>query len=178
MENEQAKKNFLIKVGVISSAALIFIFWFLNFKNVFVFNTPEDLEEENSLNNLTQEFKETFDRINNNLEISPKNNNEDLLFNSDLSPSIIEATKNGLPVNGSGIYEDNSLSENNGTSSLEQVAEMAPRLYIDNNSSPLPVAPLKDASMCPAYVNCMPTIGEARQCSIPPGCEGITQFVY
>jgi hypothetical protein len=31
---------------------------------------------------------------------------------------------------------------------------------------------------CPAYINCMPTIGEARPCQIPAGCEGITQIAY
>lgn len=31
---------------------------------------------------------------------------------------------------------------------------------------------------CPAYINCMPTIGEARPCQIPAGCEGITTIAY
>jgi len=32
---------------------------------------------------------------------------------------------------------------------------------------------------CPDYINCMPTIGgPARNCAIPPGCEGITQIVW
>lgn len=31
---------------------------------------------------------------------------------------------------------------------------------------------------CPEWINCMPTIGEARPCVIPPGCEGITQIAY
>ncbi len=38
--------------------------------------------------------------------------------------------------------------------------------------------PKKINSNCPAYVNCMPMIGEARSCHIPIGCEGITQLVY
>ncbi|MDD2354072.1 MAG: hypothetical protein PHH52_01325 [Patescibacteria group bacterium] len=31
---------------------------------------------------------------------------------------------------------------------------------------------------CPEWINCMPTVGEARPCQIPPGCEGITQIAY
>lgn len=31
---------------------------------------------------------------------------------------------------------------------------------------------------CPAYVNCMPMIDSVVNCSIPFGCEGVTQFVY
>lgn len=38
----------------------------------------------------------------------------------------------------------------------------------------IPEAP----NFCPEYVNCMPTIGEARPCVIPPGCEEKTLIVY
>jgi len=31
---------------------------------------------------------------------------------------------------------------------------------------------------CPAYINCMPSIGAPRPCVIPPGCENITQIAY
>jgi len=31
---------------------------------------------------------------------------------------------------------------------------------------------------CPEYIDCMPTIGPAKPCQIPPGCEGITQIAY
>lgn len=31
---------------------------------------------------------------------------------------------------------------------------------------------------CPAYVNCMPMIDSVINCSIPVGCEGVTQLVY
>lgn len=35
-----------------------------------------------------------------------------------------------------------------------------------------------NTSSCPEWINCMPTIGEARSCNIPPGCEGITQIAW
>ncbi|HZJ41732.1 MAG TPA: hypothetical protein VFD51_01825 [Patescibacteria group bacterium] len=31
---------------------------------------------------------------------------------------------------------------------------------------------------CPEWINCMPTIGEARPCTVLPGCEGITKIAY
>jgi len=31
---------------------------------------------------------------------------------------------------------------------------------------------------CPPSINCMPTIGEARPCVVPVGCEKITQIAY
>ncbi len=40
------------------------------------------------------------------------------------------------------------------------------------------ILPPKNLNNCPAYINCMPTIGVARPCVIPPGCEEFTQIVY
>ncbi len=31
---------------------------------------------------------------------------------------------------------------------------------------------------CPPYINCMPSIGEAKPCIIPAGCEDVTQIAY
>jgi hypothetical protein len=31
---------------------------------------------------------------------------------------------------------------------------------------------------CPEYINCMPTIGDAKPCVIPAGCEKITKIAY
>ncbi len=31
---------------------------------------------------------------------------------------------------------------------------------------------------CPAWINCMPRVGESVDCEIPLGCEGITEKVY
>lgn len=38
--------------------------------------------------------------------------------------------------------------------------------------------PAPSSIACPEYINCMPTIGEARPCTIPPGCEDRTIIVY
>lgn len=37
---------------------------------------------------------------------------------------------------------------------------------------------IKNNDVCPAWINCMPSIDEARSCQIPPGCEDITQIAY
>jgi hypothetical protein len=31
---------------------------------------------------------------------------------------------------------------------------------------------------CPKYIDCMPTIGAAKSCVVPLGCEGITIIAY
>lgn len=165
MQDEQAKKNFLIKVGVISSALLIFVFWFLNSKNVFVFNSPEVAAPESSLDSLTQEFSEAMDKIENDLgEIKENEKVKQLADEEFLRNLIAETDKLTASSSSSTLLEE--TDKNLATSSPEGAEEFS----IPEKS------PASNA--CPAYVNCMPTIGEARQCQIPPGCEGITQFVY
>ena len=37
---------------------------------------------------------------------------------------------------------------------------------------------LKNEKNCPKYIDCMPSIGGPVDCSIPKGCENITQIAY
>ncbi len=70
MENEQGKRNFLIKMAVIFFSVLIFIFWFLNSRDIFNFKEEETASEENAvqIESLRQEFEEALDKINKELE--------------------------------------------------------------------------------------------------------------
>lgn len=172
MENEQAKKNFLIRVGVISSAVLIFIFWFLNSKNVFVFNSPEAEVQKQSLDGLVQEFSQAMNEMEEGL-VEVKESDDikrladeeflrnlktetDKLIASSSEQNISEETTNFDDMSGDGLLA---------SSSDESAVIVIPEESLNN-------------SACPAYVNCMPTIGAARQCQIPAGCEGVTQLVY
>ena len=47
-----------------------------------------------------------------------------------------------------------------------------------STSTSTPSSPILKNNNCPAYINCMPTIGEARSCQVPPGCEGVTVIAY
>jgi len=65
----------------------------------------------------------------------------------------------------------------------EILKETLQNISTTTDSLPAPVAsstmPTKDTSGCPAWVNCMPTIGgPAPSCAIPPGCEGVTELLY
>lgn len=165
MENEQAKKNFLIKVGVIASVLLILIFWFLNSKNVFVFTAPEPDTPNSSLDNLLQEFTEAMNKMEGDLGEIKENENIKRLADEEFLRNLMAETEK-LTASSSRQSVPEEVLESSATSSSEGLEEI--------------IIPEKPASngACPAYVNCMPTIGEARQCSAPPGCEGITQFVY
>ncbi len=46
------------------------------------------------------------------------------------------------------------------------------------NSTSSPTGMPEAPAYCPEYINCMPTIGEARPCVIPPGCEEKTLIAY
>lgn len=181
MENEQAKKNFLIKVGVIASASLIFIFWFLNIKNVFLVNSPENNDSDISLTGLTEEIKETISSVSDEMEVILSKNQEPAdSINNDLTRSIFEITQNNLPMedkSGFAAAESTFSGDNSVSDNASQTAEISPFLNI-NNIIKAPVNP-RNFSACPVYINCMPTIGgEARACQIPPGCEEVTQLVY
>lgn len=143
MENEQGKRNFLIKMAVIFFSVLIFIFWFLNSRDIFNFKEEETASEENAvqIESLRQEFEEALDKINKELE--------DFRTDEDLRK----------------ITESKLLEEIN--SEIRKIA-----------SSSSEAITLPETNNCPAYVNCMPTIGATPSCQIPPGCEGITQIVY
>lgn len=65
----------------------------------------------------------------------------------------------------SGLLEKASSTVSTSTAAAELKKEL---INITNS---------KKAS-CPAYINCMPSIGEPRPCVIPPGCEKITQIAY
>jgi cytoskeletal protein RodZ len=75
--------------------------------------------------------------------------------------------------------------EASSTSAISPVASSSPLI---TSSTPLlattssttassTTANVKKTS-CPAYIDCMPTIGQAHACQIPVGCEGITQIAY
>ncbi len=169
MENEQEKKNFLIKVGVGTIMSLILIFWVLNAKNVFL-SGSEDVKSPDEVTALKNDFIETIDSMGDGLNEVKKTGAELTLASSSLINELIIET--GKIV---------SSSTDLATSSTEN--NIKPQA---TSSSSFPSIPLVDPAVkkntinCPAYINCMPTIEPTRSqpCQIPAGCEGITQIAY
>lgn len=58
------------------------------------------------------------------------------------------------------------------SSLVDELIDKPADMVISSSSVP------DSVSNCPAYINCMPTIGEVRACRIPVGCEEITQIAY
>lgn len=160
MESEEEKKKFLMKVGIISLMALILIFWVLNIKNVFRHNAEMNAENSNEQwESIRANFDETVDKMNKSLsEIEATNDRLKAASSSLVNELILTASSSDMLI-------DSKLIP----TSTEPIASSTPL----SSSTPLEIK--KD---CPPYIDCMPTIGEAKPCEIPVGCEGITQIAY
>lgn len=168
MEGEQAKKNFLIKVGVGTIMSLILIFWVLNVKNIFI-SGADNSESVSEINALKNDFATTVDQMSKGLENVKKADDKLNTASSSLIDELIIETNKAA-----------SSSENKLATSTNQTATSSPII----STSSLPIIPLaatttkKSKFDCPAYIDCMPTVGAARPCKVPAGCEGITQIAY
>lgn len=151
MAEEKDRRHLIMRVGVISIMVLIMFFWVLNIKNVFNAQKEETIQNKEEWTDIKKDLNNTLDKMNQGLD---KINNANIVIVATSSSEISSST----------------------------VAASSP--VSTSSSSSLPVAPIvppvteKTNSNCPSYINCMPTIGEARACHIPVGCEGITQIAY
>jgi hypothetical protein len=154
--DEQAKKKFLMKVGIASFMVLIFVFWILNIKNVFRSNAaPSNDTNKAAWEEIKNDFNETVDKMSESLnKIEAANEKLKKASSSLINELIVETNK----------IASSSASTTMSTSSLPVTDTQASSSVKNNN--------------CPAYIDCMPTIGEAKPCQIPVGCEGITQIAY
>ena len=160
------KKNFLIKVGVGTIMSLIFIFWILNVKNIFL-SGAEDNKQSGEITALKNDFANTRDTLGDGLEQIKETDAELVAASSSLINELIIETNKLASSSGGDLATSTEISNNPS--------------YIATSSFPsIPLASTstKNVSTCPSYINCMPTVGEARPCQIPAGCEGITQIAY
>ncbi len=160
MEKDEAKKKMLMKIGIASLMALVFIFWILNIKNVFQSN--EKIDAGRSADQW-RSIKEDFDRTVNEMS--------DSLNKIQATNQLINASSSQLTDLIQASISSSSTMATSSATSTTPVASSSP--LSDTNAS----STIKEKN-CPEYINCMPTIGEARSCQIPAGCEGITQIAY
>lgn len=155
-EEREAKKSLFLKIGVISVFALVFVLWLLNIQGVFG-------NISNQTNKVSwAEVSAEIDKNTKEAEARLGINQPDTSTNNEFIKKLLDKTANVA-----------SSSVSSSTAILEIKKEL---LDLTKNTS-TPVIPAT-RSNCPAYINCMPTIGEARPCVIPAGCENITQIAY
>ncbi|MFA5130811.1 MAG: hypothetical protein WC467_00105 [Patescibacteria group bacterium] len=163
---DQTKKKFLMKVGIISIMALILIFWILNIKNVFHDNAVAGADQDAAQwQNLRNNFSVTVSEMTKSLDKIKETDAALKTASSSLLEALIKETDK---IAASSTIETASSSEVTGNTpviatSTDKVASSTSEITKNN---------------CPPYINCMPTIGEARPCVVPAGCEGITQIAY
>ncbi len=154
MEEERKKKIFLVKIGVISVMAVILVLWTLNLGNFFA---PEPGSRNRDEDREWAQIKDEFHGLSDNFaqQLEKRQNKTENATSSAFINDLVEAT-NKLAA---------SSSTNAMTTSSPLIATSSTSTdFLKNN--------------CPAYINCMPTIGESKPCQIPVGCEGITQIAY
>jgi cell division protein FtsB len=168
-EEERRKKLMLVKILVASLAVIIFLFWFLNLKNVLKMNNLRSQQnpEAAKWGELKQEIGDSLD------EVTQKLNDQE-------QQAQLEEDVNGI-LNGV-MAEAGKIASSSSATSSEANFNASSTATTSSSSSPSATIP-EDASKnennnCPSYIDCMPTIGEAKPCQVPAGCEGITQIAY
>jgi len=151
MEADRQKKIFLLRILVLSFALLIFGAWIFNLKGE-IKTAKENvgqIKDEDAVE-LKQEFNNILDRMNKEID-ELKAAKEQAI-----APIVSSSSLPEIPL---------LIATSSATSSL-----------LATSSEPILTG--KENSNCPEYIDCMPTIGEARPCVVPPGCEGKTIIAY
>lgn len=144
----EGKNNLILILAVSLTSLIIFFLW------IFVLRTSWNKQESFSLD-FGSDIKEILDEPVTGL---------DNLFKYEAEE--VEREKEGLVQIEKNIKENLSLDENT-TIILDGIMREAEK-----------IVEKKEVKNCPKWINCMPMVGEASSCQIPPGCEDITQIVY
>ncbi len=162
MNETEKKKIFLMRVIIGSVAFIILILWAFNLKNVWQ-DSRKDNEYSNEWAGLKSELEKTLTEA------------QDKLNKIEEDKAAAEKKTGDKFMAGllEGAVKNASSSAMTAASSTASTA-----------SSTLPIAGSQTASTiksnhaCPEYIDCMPTVGAAKSCVIPLGCEGITTIAY
>ena len=156
-EEREARKSLFLKIGVFSIFALVFVLWSLNLKGVF-----STVSSDKSLSEIGAE-----------IEKKAKVDEDRLGLNEPDTTSQQEFVEKLLDKTEQTISSSTATSSATSTVILEIKKEL---LDLTKGTSSTTVD--SDKKGCPPYINCMPTIGEARPCVVPAGCENITIIAY
>lgn len=168
MNETEKKKIFLARVIIGSVAFIILILWAFNLKNVWQDSRNNDQASSTAWSILKNDLAKTLgeaqiklNKIKGDKAAAAKKTGDEFLSGlleeaaKKASSSALTETSSDASATSSPIFSATSTS---GAGKI--------------SSSTKPIA------NCPQYINCMPTIGAARPCVIPSGCEGITLIAY
>ena len=155
MDNDRQKKILMMRVWVITIIVIIFFLWVYNLKNIWRpitlnNNQSENVDLSKFKNDVNKQMTEINQRLNNLTDLKQQAKNK---AGNDLLNNLIKETEKAT----------STIATATSTSSPVLVATSTLK---------------KNKGKCPAYIDCMPTIGAANSCQIPSGCEGVTVIAY
>jgi hypothetical protein len=154
------KKYLILKVGVIVISLLIMILWLINL--TFSFGSKNIIGTDKQSDSWRQDLQKTIDSAREGLDNKTIPTKEEKNFLDGMLTNIENKDRQAIA----------SSSEN-----AVAPKETESQKFLKDLKDRLPATEIASSS-CPAYIDCMPTIGQARPCVIPTGCEAITQIAY
>lgn len=156
MEDERRKKILLMRIGVIVIIVLIFFLWAYNMKNLWrpiTLDNSENKTQNSDFTNLKEDINKQMTEMKKKLnDISNKKQEAKNKAGEELLNSLLKETEKVA-----------SSSQSTSTTPISASTVSVPKVKNSN---------------CPEYIDCMPTIGAAKPCKIPDGCENITVIAY
>lgn len=150
---QKIKDAILVKIIFVAIVVVVLFLWLANLRGVF---------ESQRLNS-----DKTWEKVN--ADINKSFEEADKRF-SLIADSADKAADNALVQD---LLDKASSTAVSKTSTTTITLELTKELLELTKASSTP-----KEKACPEYINCMPSIGGARPCIIPPGCEKITQIAY
>jgi len=158
----EEKKRFFLKAGVWIVSILILSIWLFTLAHSF--NNTGSLSQTIDADAAAwqADLNQTINLIRNGMDTNVPAGSQEFLekMNANLEEKAV-VTETSIP-------ENKNLTD-------KTVATMTPEQLLSDLQQRLPELA---SSSCPEFIDCMPTIGEAQPCVIPPGCENITQIAY
>lgn len=165
MEENKDRKKIIMKAGVISVMILVVVFWVLNLRNMFNNQRLETSQNKQELQSIREDLDRAINKINEGMDKIKETDEKLKEVSGSLANEPAEKT-------------DNVVSSSSDILTPTDLTQTVPDVEVAPAQLETLPQPEKINSNCPSYINCMPTIGEARACRIPAGCEGITQIAY
>jgi hypothetical protein len=162
--SDEKDKKLLLYSAVTFFLVLILFLWIFNLPSILNSKTIEEEETDNfNWADITDTLKKTWSGFSDNWnETSVEFENE-----IEKNPDIFVGSTSTEEVSTSTVDVEEFEDMQTELKKLEKALEEA-QLEKQNPNN------------CPEWVNCMPTYGDSgpRNCTIPAGCEGITEKVY
>lgn len=159
--SEEAKKLLILKVGVLIFAIALISFWSLNLGSAF---SARSVRNEQS-SAWQEDLNKTIGAITSSTT-AVAGSAEEKAF---LAEMVNNLTDREIATTSTAVATVTVATPH-------ETATLTPEQLIKNLEQRLPT--VIASSSCPEFIDCMPSVGEAKPCVIPAGCENITQIAY